>query len=83
MEDKEVLLFLYDVWNRNVYEVFFHTEYSFRDNLAVLNELLSYRGKPPVRDGCLIYEKNTMRHYDEHRILKDMHLVDGSQFVLL
>jgi hypothetical protein len=49
----------------------------------VLNELLSCRGRPPVRDGCLIYEKNTMRHYDEHRILKDMHLVDGSEFVLL
>ena len=82
MEKKAVLLYLSDAVTGQEYEVFFSLDHTFSENLSVLREILEETGQDPLRQDCLVYEKDTMRHYDEHRILSDMNLADGSRFVL-
>ena len=82
MNKTAVLLYLTDSVTRQEYEVFFSMDHTFAENLDTLRKLLVQSGQPPLRQDCLVYEKDTMRHYDEHRILADMNLSDGACFIL-
>ncbi|MBR3357652.1 MAG: hypothetical protein IKG46_07445 [Solobacterium sp.] len=82
MHKTAVLLYLADSVSQQEYEVFFSLDHTFADNLDTLRALLQQNGQPPLRQDCLVYEKDTMRHYDEHRVLAEMNLSDGARFVL-
>ena len=73
---------LTDAYSKRSTEAAFSLKHSFAENLCMLNRLLTENGEDPLRPDAWVYEKNTMRHYDEYRILESMNISDGMSFIL-
>ena len=82
MCDDRVTVFLMNPAVQREYEAEFSAKHTFAQNIEVLNTLLKQAGQPCFSSGGWIYEKDTMRHYDEHRILESMNICDGMHFIV-